>query len=234
MGRGQAVQKKRPVPPRWQCWQHRLCGRTKSPSAPAEDASPTCPGGLVRSPLPLPAVTVVFREPQQRPSQANASPRRALNLGPKQDKLIFGYRKRKAAPPAMWEAVHRHPLRLTPRLQPTSLTPPRNIALGLLCFSRNLPLDSRNQWTHDRRYFLFARGTIFAAEKSRLFGDYHALACVRPKLDKQYGCEVRNFDIVVWEQERENKVVVGSCQGHPKPSHATASAGYRQSAACRS
>ena len=31
-----------------------------------------------------------------------------------------------------------------------------------------------------------------------------------PNLHKQYGREVRNFDAVVWEHERENIVLVGS------------------------
>ena len=55
----------------------------KTPSAQAEDDSPGGPGP-VRSPLPLPEIDRKIREPQQRPSQVNASPPRAL--GPKQDK----------------------------------------------------------------------------------------------------------------------------------------------------
>ena len=31
-----------------------------------------------------------------------------------------------------------------------------------------------------------------------------------PRLHKQYGREVHNFDIAVWERERENVVLVGS------------------------
>ena len=58
------------------------------------------------------------------------------------------------------------------------------------------------------------RGAIFRCRKSRLFGDYHALQNIMrvadPKLHKQYGREVRNFDAAVWEHERENIVLVGS------------------------
>ena len=31
-----------------------------------------------------------------------------------------------------------------------------------------------------------------------------------PRLRKQYGREVRNFDLAVWERERENIELVGS------------------------
>ena len=67
---------------------------------------------------------------------------------------------------------------------------------------------------NDIRYFLFMRGAIFRCRKSRLFGDYHALQNIMrvsdPKLHKQYGREVRNFDAVVWKHEREDIVLVGS------------------------
>ena len=59
---------------------------------------------------------------------------------------------------------------------------------------------------HDRRCFLFARGTYFAAEKSHLFCEDHALQNItrvsNPKLHKQYGREVRQIDAVVWKNEK--------------------------------
>ena len=66
---------------------------------------------------------------------------------------------------------------------------------------------------HDITYFLFVRGTIFAAEKSRL-GDHHALQNIMrvsdSKLHKQYVREISRFDAVVWEQERQNIVFAGT------------------------
>ena len=54
-----------------------------------------------------------------------------------------------------------------------------------------------------------------AAEKSRLFRYLQTLQHIMrvsvPRLHTQYGREVRNFDIAVWERERENIVLVGSC-----------------------
>ena len=37
-----------------------------------------------------------------------------------------------------------------------------------------------------------------------------------PRLHKQYGREVRNFDLAVWEHEPENIVLVGSYAKLPK------------------
>ena len=55
---------------------------------------------------------------------------------------------------------------------------------------------------------------FFDAEKSRLFGDHqtlqHVMRVSKPRLHKQYGTEVRSFDLAVWERERENIVFVGS------------------------
>ena len=77
------------------------------------------------------------------------------------------------------------------------------------CFSQWTP----SRFTIDGTSYLCAE-QYFAAEKSHLFGDYHVLQNIMrvsdPKLDKQYGREVRNFDAVVWEHERENIVLVGS------------------------
>ena len=80
------------------------------------------------------------------------------------------------------------------------------------------PPSCFSQWTSyrftvDGTSYLCAE-QYFAAEKSCLFGDYRALQNImrvsNPKLHKQYGCEVRNFDAVVWEPERENIMLVGS------------------------
>ena len=50
--------------------------------------------------------------------------------------------------------------------------------------------------------------------KSRLFRDHqtsqHIVHAFDPRLHKQYGREVRNFDIAVWEREREDIVLVGT------------------------
>ena len=58
------------------------------------------------------------------------------------------------------------------------------------------------------------RGTIFRGRKNRLFSDYRALQNIMrvsdPKLHKQYGRAVCNFDAIVWEHERENLELVGS------------------------
>ena len=55
---------------------------------------------------------------------------------------------------------------------------------------------------------------FFAAEKSRLFRDHqtlqHIMRVSDPRLHKQYGREVRNFDITAWERERDHIVLVGS------------------------
>ena len=54
---------------------------------------------------------------------------------------------------------------------------------------------------------------LFAAEKSRLFGDQqtlkHIMRVSNPRLHKQYGKVVRYSGLVVWELEREKNVVVG-------------------------
>ena len=68
------------------------------------------------------------------------------------------------------------------------------------------------QWTPSRftvggTSYLYAE-QYFAAEKRRLFGDYHVLQNIMPvfdpKLHKQYRREVHNFYAVVLEHEREN------------------------------
>ena len=55
---------------------------------------------------------------------------------------------------------------------------------------------------------------FFVTEKSRLFGDHqtlqHIMRVSDPRLHKQYRRKVRNFDLAVWERERENIVLVGS------------------------
>ena len=56
----------------------------KTPSEQAGDDLPTLSRRTGQGPLPLPEINIKIRESQQRPSQANASPPRAL--GPKQDK----------------------------------------------------------------------------------------------------------------------------------------------------
>ena len=56
----------------------------KTPSEQAGDDLPTLSRRTGQGPLPLPEIYIKIRESQQRPSQANASPPRAL--GPKQDK----------------------------------------------------------------------------------------------------------------------------------------------------
>ena len=58
----------------------------KSASAQAKKDSPTLSRQTGQEPLLLLAITVMIREPQQRPSQANASPYWALNMAPQQDK----------------------------------------------------------------------------------------------------------------------------------------------------
>ena len=75
-----------------------------------------------------------------------------------------------------------------------------------------------SQWTPSRftidRTSPLCAEQHFAAETSRLFGVYDALHNIMrvfdPRLHKQYGREVRNFDAVVGEHERENIVLVGS------------------------
>ena len=63
------------------------------------------------------------------------------------------------------------------------------------CFSQWTP----SRFTMDGCSYLCAE-QYFAAEKSRLCGDYHALQNIMrvsdPKLHKQYEREVRNFDAV--------------------------------------
>ena len=70
------------------------------------------------------------------------------------------------------------------------------------CFSQWTP----SRFTIDGTSYLCVE-QLFAAEKSRLFGDYHALQNIMrvsdPKLHKQYGHAVRNFDAIVWEHDRE-------------------------------
>ena len=75
-----------------------------------------------------------------------------------------------------------------------------------------------SQWTPSRftvEGISFSCGEhFFAAEKSRLFGDHqtsqHVMRVSDPRLHKQYGTEVHNFDLDVWERERENIVCVDS------------------------
>ena len=55
---------------------------------------------------------------------------------------------------------------------------------------------------------------FFAAEKIHLFGDHqtlqHTMCVSDPCLHKKYEGKIRNFDLAVWEREREHIVLVGS------------------------
>ena len=94
--------------------------------------------------------------------------------------------------------------------------PPTNIAPPQLDYSGNLPLASRNgphRFTIDGTSYLCGE-QCFAAGNSRLFGDHPALQTIirvsDPKLNKQYGRNISDFDSTVLEHARENIVLVGS------------------------
>ena len=86
------------------------------------------------------------------------------------------------------------------------------------------PPSCLSQWTPSRftvEVFSCSRSEqLFAAEKTRLFMDHQTLQHITrlsdPHLPKQYGREVRNFDLAVWGRERENIALVGSYASSPK------------------
>ena len=61
----------------------------------------------------------------------------------------------------------------------------------------------------------------FVAEKSRLFRDHQSLQHIMrvpdPRVHEQYGRDPRNFDITVWERQRENIVLAGSYAKFAQP-----------------
>ena len=67
---------------------------------------------------------------------------------------------------------------------------------------------------YGRRHFLFLRQHFVTAEKGRLSRDHqtlqHIMRVSNPRLHLQYEREVHNFDLTVWECERENIAIVVS------------------------
>ena len=80
------------------------------------------------------------------------------------------------------------------------------------------PSSCFSQWTRSRfsvEGISYSCGEqFFAAEKSHLFRNHQTLQHIvhvpDTRLHKKYGREVRNFDLAVWERERENIVLVCS------------------------